>query len=94
MDGLSGAGSALICCVWRSPAKCRAFHLYSCSGNGDAGVIQHAGQADQGEADQAGAVLSLGGAEEADAEPFGLEAASAVIRLFCFEIAPDLFFAE
>lgn len=59
------------------------------SGDFDAFLEEHVDQADQGQSHQAGGVLSFGGAEQADAQAFRLEAAGAVQRAFRFDVAAD-----
>src|SRR5690606_33781795 len=55
----------------------------------EAGVAKSGRDPDQREADQSGRVGTPDGGKEYDAEPFGLEAARAVIRLLEREVAVE-----
>ena len=62
-------------------------------GNIDAFGEQHAYQANQRQADQAGGVIAFGALKQAHAQTFGFEAACAVVGLFGEQVALDLFCA-
>ena len=51
------------------------------------GLCQHAGQADQRQANQRGGVDSLHILEQGNAQAFGFEAASTIVGLFLLQVA-------
>ena len=63
-------------------------------GDGNPFSGQHVNKADKRQPDQAGSVISFGALEQADTQSFCLEAACAVVGLFCEQVAFYLFWGE
>ncbi len=97
LDGLAGAGTALrvFPSSYKEARPKPGFFIWNAgSGDFDAFLEEHVDQADQRQSHQAGGVLSFGGAEQADAQAFRLEAAGAVQRAFRFDVAADAALVE